>query len=74
MLNLTWKVGDRIFIGDNLWIRLCEFDGRAVRVQIEGPPSVVVEREARLPLTRVAEIEARIKASKPKKAATSPTN
>ncbi|MBN1601467.1 MAG: carbon storage regulator CsrA [Chitinispirillaceae bacterium] len=45
MLVLTRKLGETIRIGDSITIRVVDLDGRHVKLGIEAPKSVSVNRE-----------------------------
>ncbi|NLD94630.1 MAG: carbon storage regulator CsrA [Fibrobacter sp.] len=45
MLVLTRKLGESIRIGDNVVIKIVDLDGRHVKLGIEAPKSVSVNRE-----------------------------
>lgn len=45
MLILTRRVGERIAIGDDVFLTILEVRGRQVRVGIEAPAHMVVHRE-----------------------------
>ncbi len=45
MLVLTRKLGESIRIGDNIVIKVVDLDGRHVKLGIEAPRSVAVNRE-----------------------------
>ena len=45
MLVLTRKIGELIVIGDNIKIKIVEIKGKQVRIGIEAPRSVQVNRE-----------------------------
>lgn len=45
MLVLTRKLGESIRIGDDIRITVVETDGRAVKLGIDAPRSVIVHRE-----------------------------
>jgi carbon storage regulator len=45
MLVLTRKLGETIRIGDSITIRVVDLDGRHVKLGIEAPRSVSVNRE-----------------------------
>jgi carbon storage regulator len=45
MLVLTRKIGEQIVIGDDIKIKIVEVKGKQVRVGIEAPRSVEVNRE-----------------------------
>jgi carbon storage regulator len=45
MLVLSRKESERILIGDNIWVTIVEIRGDKVRLGIEAPANVVVDRE-----------------------------
>lgn len=45
MLILTRKLGEGLFIGDDIRITVVEVRGKQIRLGIEAPPQVVVLRE-----------------------------
>jgi len=45
MLVLTRKIGESIRIGDNITVKIVELDSRQVKLGIEAPKSVSVNRE-----------------------------
>jgi carbon storage regulator len=45
MLVLTRKLGESIRIGDNISIKVVELDNRHVKIGIEAPRSIAVNRE-----------------------------
>ena len=45
MLILTRKIGESIRINDNIIIKLVELDNRHVKLGIEAPRSIAVNRE-----------------------------
>jgi len=45
MLLLTRRIGESINIGDNISITVLGVQGRQVRIGIEAPKSVVVDRD-----------------------------
>ncbi|HLV29996.1 MAG TPA: carbon storage regulator CsrA [Chitinispirillaceae bacterium] len=45
MLVLTRKLGESIRIGDNITIKIVDLDGRHVKLGIDAPRSVTVNRE-----------------------------
>lgn len=45
MLVLTRKIGELIVIGDDIKIKVVEIKGRQVRLGIEAPRSIEVNRE-----------------------------
>ena len=44
MLVLTRRLGEKIVIGDNVTITLCEIRGDRVRIGVEAPREVTVNR------------------------------
>ena len=51
MLVLSRKLGDKIKIGENIWITVVDIDRGKVRIGIDAPRDVVVMREELLPLS-----------------------
>ena len=45
MLVLTRKVGETIVIGDNIRVTVTEVAGYKVRIGIDAPPDVIVDRQ-----------------------------
>jgi carbon storage regulator len=45
MLVLTRKIGELIVIGDDIKIKIVEIKGKQVRIGIEAPRTVAVNRE-----------------------------
>jgi carbon storage regulator len=45
MLVLTRRSGERILIGDNIWVTVVSVERGKVRLGIEAPPDVVVLRQ-----------------------------
>jgi carbon storage regulator len=45
MLVLSRKVGERVMIGDSIWVTIVRVDGDRVRVGIEAPREVTVLRQ-----------------------------
>lgn len=45
MLVLTRKLGESIRIGDNITVKIVDLDGRHVKLGIEAPKTVAVNRE-----------------------------
>lgn len=45
MLVLSRKLGDKIKIGENIWITVVDIDRGKVRIGIDAPRNVVVMRE-----------------------------
>jgi carbon storage regulator len=45
MLVLTRKLGESIRIGDSIVVKVVELDGRHVKLGIEAPKSIAVNRE-----------------------------
>jgi carbon storage regulator len=64
MLVLSRKVGERIWIGDDISVTVVRIAGGGVRLGIDAPASLAVVREE-LRLARAAEIAADDKASVP---------
>ena len=50
MLVLSRKLGEKIFIGDNICITVVDIDRGKIRLGIEAPRSVPVFRQELLPL------------------------
>ncbi len=59
MLVLSRKLGEKIYIGDNIAVTVVEIRGGKIRLGIEAPRSVQVVREeiAKNPARNVAESE-----------------
>jgi len=45
MLILTRKIGEVICIGDTITMRVLEIRGNQVRIGIDAPPHIVIDRE-----------------------------
>lgn len=45
MLVLTRKLGESIRIGDNITVKIIDLDGRHVKLGIEAPKNIAVNRE-----------------------------
>ena len=45
MLILTVKEGEKIFMGDNITVRVVEIRGKQIRLGIEAPAGLLVLRE-----------------------------
>lgn len=45
MLILTRKIGEGIFLGDDIRISVLEIRGKQIRIGIEAPTNIVVLRE-----------------------------
>jgi carbon storage regulator len=45
MLNITRRRGERIIVGDNIYVSVLEVSGQTVRLGIDAPRSVRVYRE-----------------------------
>jgi carbon storage regulator len=45
MLVLTRKLGESIRIGDSIVVKIVELDGRHVKLGIEAPKTIAVNRE-----------------------------
>jgi carbon storage regulator len=50
MLVLTRKLGEKIFIGDNICITVVDIDRGKIRLGIEAPRDVAIYRQELLPL------------------------
>lgn len=50
MLVLSRKLGEKIFIGENICITVVDVDRNKIRLGIEAPPSVAILRQELLPL------------------------
>lgn len=54
MLVLSRKLGEKIYIGDDICITVVDIDRGKIRLGIEAPRSVPVFRQELLPLTGAA--------------------
>ena len=45
MLVLTRKPGQRIKVGENIWITILEIHGGKIRIGFDAPPEVPIQRE-----------------------------
>lgn len=45
MLVLTRKIGESIIIGDDVTVRIMDVSRGSVRLGIDAPPEVIVDRE-----------------------------
>jgi carbon storage regulator len=45
MLVLTRRLGEKILVGDNIWITVVEIDRGKVRLGLEAPPHVSIFRQ-----------------------------
>lgn len=52
MLVLSRKLGEKIFIGDNIVITMVDIDRGKIRLGIEAPRDVPIYRQEMLPLGR----------------------
>ena len=50
MLVLSRKLGEKIFIGDNICITVVDIDRGKIRLGIEAPRDIAIYREELLPL------------------------
>jgi carbon storage regulator len=50
MLVLSRKLGEKIFIGDNICITVVDIDRGKIRLGIEAPREVAIYRQELLPL------------------------
>jgi carbon storage regulator len=55
MLVLSRKVGEKIFVGENIYITVVEVQGNRVRIGIEAPKDVPIYRAELLEQKREAE-------------------
>jgi carbon storage regulator len=53
MLVLSRKLGEKIFIGDNICITVVDIDRGKIRLGIEAPRNVPIYRQELLPLGQV---------------------
>ena len=44
MLSLTRKAGERIIIGDKIWVKVLSVAGGVVRLGIEAPEEIKIDR------------------------------
>ena len=56
MLVLSRKLGEKIFIGDNICITVVDIDRGKIRLGIEAPRDVKIFREELLPLAQQQEL------------------
>lgn len=54
MLVLSRKLGEKIFIGDNICITVVDIDRGKIRLGIEAPRDVPIYRQELLPLAQQA--------------------
>lgn len=54
MLVLSRKLGEKIFIGDNICITVVDIDRGKIRLGIEAPRNVPIYRQELLPLNGAA--------------------
>ena len=52
MLVLSRKLGEKIFIGDNICITVVDIDRGKIRLGIEAPREVAIFRQELLPLAQ----------------------
>jgi carbon storage regulator len=45
MLVISRRVGDRVRIGPNIWVMVTRIDKGSVRIAIDAPRHLVIERE-----------------------------
>lgn len=50
-LVLSRKLGERIKIGEDIWVRVVDIDRGKIRLMISAPPDVKVYREEVIPKT-----------------------
>jgi carbon storage regulator len=58
MLVLSRKLGEKIFIGENICITVVDIDRGKIRLGIEAPRDVPIYRQELLPLKGAAETPA----------------
>jgi carbon storage regulator len=56
MLVLSRKLGEKIYIGDNVCITVVDIDRGKIRLGIEAPRDVKIFREELLPLAQQQEL------------------
>ncbi|GFP20570.1 carbon storage regulator [Candidatus Hakubella thermalkaliphila] len=61
MLILTRKAGQNLVIGDNITVKVLEIKGDAVKIRIEAPKEVAVNRQEVYEAIRQANREAALK-------------
>ena len=44
MLNLTGRVGDKFFIGDNIIVTICKNDGGNIQLGFDAPKKIGIRR------------------------------
>lgn len=49
MLNLTRRRGEKIFVGDDIVIVVTQIDRGKVRIGIEAPPDMKIDRDENVP-------------------------
>jgi carbon storage regulator len=67
MLVLSRKLGEKIFIGDNICITVVDIDRGKIRLGIEAPRDVAIYRQELLP---AGSVPGSVPAAKPVAAAT----
>lgn len=58
LLVLSRKLGERIYIGDDITITVVDIDRGKIRLGIEAPKTVPIYRQELLPLKRPNEVQA----------------
>lgn len=58
MLVLSRKLGEKIFIGENVCITVVDIDRGKIRLGIEAPRDVPIYRQELLPLAQQQRLEA----------------
>ncbi len=56
MLVLSRKLGEKIYIGDNICITVVDIDRGKIRLGIEAPRDVAIYRQELLPLAQQQEL------------------
>jgi carbon storage regulator len=54
MLVLCRKLGEKIHIGENIVITVCEIDGNRVRLGVDAPRDIAIYRQEIMPVDRNA--------------------
>jgi len=52
MLTLSRKIGERIRVGNDIWITLLQIRGNKVKIGIEAPNEVIILREEVIPSSK----------------------
>lgn len=57
MLVLCRKLGEKIHIGENIVVTVCEIDGNRVRLGVDAPRDIAIYRQEILPKGEAPEHE-----------------